>query len=50
MRCANCGRPLTGETAERYPIEGASGPGRIVILCKYLCKRSRSTPPSYPTR
>jgi len=49
MRCANCGCPLTGETAARYPIEGASGPGRIVILCKTPCKRSATHPRSYPS-
>jgi hypothetical protein len=50
VRCARCNRPLTEETADRYPIHGASTAGRTVILCKYSCKRSRATPPSYPTR
>ncbi|MEU2248909.1 hypothetical protein [Streptomyces sp. NPDC019224] len=50
MRCHRCDRALTEETATRYPIEGASGPARIVVLCKTPCRRSPSHPPSYPTR
>lgn len=50
MRCHNCGRPLSEATADKRVIDGGSGPGRTVVLCPYSCKRSRTTPPSYPTR